>query len=288
MAGAAAPAARPCVLWYRMGMRRLLLAISLIVAGMLPAAEEPSPEERYGPTFYGVELPETGARVLLLIDASKSMGRKDGARTDGGTRWDTLVDEVTNMAATMHDLATRRRVCFTVSLLYESGEGAHGGTEPFDLAQAGAEGRVVAALREKRLVPGGDFSNSFGTLWPLVARQHITHVFFLGDNDIARHADAVRPIVSGWYALPRRDPAPDQRELWKQKVAWWEPWAKWRPQRPGRPAFRAQRALNLPPPPRDVTFSCIAIGQASPFLKELAGLGKGEYVERLSKKRRSK
>ena len=94
------------------------------------AAEEAVMPNDYGPMFYGVELPEDGARLLLVIDTSKSMGRKDSARTDGGTRWDTLLDEVSGMADQMADIIARRRVCYTVSLLYEGGAEPPAGPPP--------------------------------------------------------------------------------------------------------------------------------------------------------------
>lgn len=249
-------------------------------------SRELTPEERYGPMFYGLRLPETGARLLLIIDTSKSMGRKDSTRTDGGRRWDTLLDEVRTMTNEMAALIAARKVCFTVSVLYEGGDLPHAGSEPFDLAQAGSAERLLSELSAKTFVSGGSFETTFGeTLWPLVARQHITHIVYLGDNDIARHAETVRDAVSAWYALPRTAPEAHQRPLWNQKRAWWKPWERWRRPTRGIPTFRAQQAY--PPPPRDVTFSAVAIGQASPFLKELTALGKGEYAERLSKRSRS-
>lgn len=251
-------------------------------------AERAALEKRYGPLFYGVELPENGARVLLVVDTSKSMGRKDATRTDGGRRWDTLLDEVAKMTDSMRALIRARRVCFTVSVLYEGGDTPHGGTEPFDMAQAGASERLLEELRGRDFTTGGSFETTFGeTLWPLVSRQHITYVFYLGDNDIGRYAEApVRDAVSAWYALPRKEPAADQRKLWNLKVAWWKPWANWRRPARGVPTFRSRQTFPLPPPPRDVVFSCIAIGQKSPLLKELAKLGHGEYVERVPSRRK--
>lgn len=254
--------------------------MALIASATAAQPRELTPEERYGPTFYGLRLPETGARLLLIIDVSKSMGRKDRARPDGGRRWDTLIDEVRSMTGEMAALVAARKVCFTVSLLYEGGDLPHPGSAPFDLAQAGAAERLLAELSAKTFASGGSFGTTFGeTLWPLVARQHITHVIYLGDNDIARHADAVRDAVAAWYALPKANPTPQQRPLWNQKRAWWKPWERWRRPAKGTPTFRAQQAY--PPPPRDVTLSAVAIGQASPFLKSLTELGKGDYAERL-------
>ena len=236
-------------------------------------------DERYGPAFYGLRLPETGARVLLVIDTSKSMGRKDRARVDGGRRWDTLLDEVRTMADEMVALVAARKVCFTVSLLYEGGEVPHPGSEVFDMAQRGAANRLLTELSGKTFTSGGSFERTFGeTLWPLVSRQHITYVIYLGDNDIARHGDAVRDAVTAWYAVPKAEPEAARRPLWNLKRAWWKPWERWRRPVKGVPTFRAQQAY--PPPPRDVVFSTVAIGQASPFLKELATLGKGDYVTR--------
>ncbi|MDO4528327.1 MAG: hypothetical protein Q4C03_06065, partial [bacterium] len=93
-------------------------------------------EERYGPSFYGIEIPKTGARVLLIVDASKSMRRKDAMRSDGGSRWDTLVDEVDTMTTQMQALIeTNPSLCFTVTLLYEVGGKPHAGTMPYDITQ---------------------------------------------------------------------------------------------------------------------------------------------------------
>ena len=266
-------ALRPC----------LCAALAALFCPLAPA-EAPS-DARYVPYFYGIALPESGARVLLVIDTSKSMGRKDASRPDGGTRWDTLCDQVSEMAGRMAALAARRRVCYTVTLLYEGGDAPHAGTEPFDLARPGAAEALLAALRARALTSGGSFEATFGeTLWPLVSRQHITHVIYLGDNDVGRYAEGpVRAAVSAWYALPRRDPAAAQRALFRLKAAWWEPWKGWRRPTAQRPAFRSQQAL--PPPPRDVVFSAVAIGQKSPLLEELAALGGGEYVERLAPRR---
>ena len=272
-------------------MRRSLPAalrpcLFALFAALCPLARAEAPSDaRYVPYFYGIALPEDGARVLLVIDTSKSMGRKDASRPDGGTRWDTLCDQVSDMAGRMAALAARRRVCYTVTLLYEGGDAPHAGTEPFDLAKPGAAEALLAALRARALTSGGSFEATFGeTLWPLVSRQHITHVIYLGDNDVGRYAEApVRAAVSAWYALPRRDPAAAQRALFRLKAAWWEPWKGWRRPTAQRPAFRGQQAL--PPPPCDVVFSAVAIGQKSPLLEELAALGGGEYVERLAPRR---
>lgn len=111
-------------------------------------------------------------------------------------------------------------------------------------------------------------------------------MIYLGDDDIADHKEAVRDAVSAWYALPRTEPEAARRALWNLKRAWWKPWERWRRPAKGVPTFRAQQAY--PPPPRDVTFSAVAIGQASPFLKELSTLGKGEYAERLPKRSRKR
>ena len=250
------------------------------------AAEEAVMPNDYGPMFYGVELPEDGARLLLVIDTSKSMGRKDSARTDGGTRWDTLLDEVTGMTDQMADIIARRRVCYTVSLLYEGGDEPHAGTTPFDLSKPGIAQALLAELRGKTFTSGGSFEHTFGeTLWPLVSKQHITHIIYLGDNDIGRYGETpARAALTAWYNLPRKNPTADQRPLFRLKSAWWEPWKGWRRPTAKRPVFRSQQ--RLPPPPRDVVFHAIAIGQKSPFLKEMATLGHGEYVERLPAKRR--
>ena len=249
------------------------------------AAEEVATPNDYGPMFYGVELPADGANVLLIIDTSKSMGRKDAARTDGGTRWDTLVDEVTDMTTRMREIVAARRVHYAVSLLYEGGDTPHPGSGPYLLARPADAERLLAELRGKTFTSGGSFETTFGeTLWPLVSKQHITHIFYLGDNDIGRYAaDPVRASINGWYGLPPKNPTAAQRPLHRLKTQWWAPWKHWRRPTANRPVFKSQQ--SLPPPPRpDVILSAIAIGQASPLLEEIARTGHGEYVERLSKK----
>lgn len=251
-------------------------------------AATPPPEERYGPCFYGIDLPETGARVLLVIDTSKSMGRKDTLRTDGGTRWMTLCDEVAQMTERMEELQRMCGVPYAVALLYEGGKAPHPGSELYHLSEPGARERLLQALSTRELAAGGTFEVTFGqTLWPLVAKHHITHLFYLGDNDIAAHGEAVRTAVTAWYALPAERPTPSQRPLWRQKKAWRDAWARWRPPAKRSHAF-AQHTPALPPPPREVTFCCIAIGQASPFLQSLAEIGNGRYVERVKKRRRKR
>ncbi|MEG1479993.1 MAG: VWA domain-containing protein [Kiritimatiellia bacterium] len=252
------------------------------------AEERAFSEKRYGIQFYGVALPETGARILLVIDRSKSMGRKDSARSDGGRRWDTLLDEVRTMTGQMAEVMTRKRSHFSIALLYEGGT-PDSGSELYTLTQPDAITNLLANLEGQTFGAGGCFEETFGqNLWPLVARHHMTHLFYLGDNDIASHADPVRTALSAWYRLPRKNPVPAQRKLYALKCKWWEPWEHWRAPQHNRPVFKKQQ--DYPPPPKDVILSCIAIGQASPFLKELATLGHGEYVERLapSKKRTRK
>ncbi len=274
---------------YTLGMKRVVWMMVMLVAGMLSAeraAEERAiREEKYGPMFYGIELPEQGANLLLVIDISKSMGRKDRLRTDGGRRWDTLVDEVTTMCGQMEALVREKRVHYAVTVLYEGGEG-HLGTEAYPLAKPEASAQLLRALQRQAFAAGGSFETTFRErLWSLVARDHITHVIYLGDNDIGKYDELVRGAVGAWYALPRQKPSAEQRPLWNRKQAWQKGWAHWR-----KPAGRGQltfkRQQSLPPPPKDVVFSCVAIGQASPTLKALAELGQGEYVERRAKRSR--
>ncbi len=270
-------------------MKRLLLLLLLLFGVSWSSAEAiDSPEDRYGPVFYGIELPEDGARLLLIIDTSKSMGRKDKTRIDGGCRWDTLIDEVRAMSTQMEALIQERRVNFTVTLLYEGGDTPHTGSEAYDLAVKGEAEKMLRALEAKTFTSGGSFEVTFGeTLWPLVADHHITYIIYLGDNDIGKYEESVQSSVAAWYTLPRKQPSADQRKLWNLKNDWWEPWSRWRkPAGSGRLVFKQQQ--SLPPPPKEVTFSCVAIGQASPLLKDLATLGKGVYVERLTKSKRKK
>lgn len=265
------------------GAAMTLLAATVWGQGAAPqmdAEQRAIFEKRYGPLFYGVELPDKGARVLLVLDTSRSMASTDPSRTDGGCRWDTLVDEVAKMTESMQQLVATKHVCYTVSILYEGGDG-HSGTEPFDLSQSGAADRLLEELRKRDFTPGGSFDHTFGkALWPLVSRQHITHIFYLGDDDIGRWGtDTARETVKAWYTLPRKDPSGAQRALWRLKTEWWKPWGQRRRSARGAPSFKQE--LRLPPPPRDVIFSCIAIGQESELLKELSKIGHGKYVERI-------
>ena len=248
----------------------------------LSAAEEAKLEERYEISFYGLRIPEQGANVLLILDTSRSMNRKDATRKDGGTRWMTLKDEVRKMAESMAKLAAKRRV-FNVTFLFEGGKAPHPGTDPLWIRNATDAEKLLAALEARGMTSGGSFDTTFGeTLWPLVAKQHITDIYFLGDNDIATYADRVKPAVQAWYTVPRRNPTKDQKPLWELKNDWIAPWLH-RPQTArGAPSFRPRKPLLPPPPKRDVTFSCIAIGQTSPFLKTLTDLGHGQYTERLT------
>ncbi len=269
--------------------RYLLLLLTFLLGTTLlwgDDAERAIREEKYGPCFYGIELPETGANVLLVIDVSKSMGRKDRLREDGGRRWDTLVDEVSTMCAQMETLIHERRVHFAVTLLYEGGKEGHSGTKAYDLAEKGVSSTLLASLKRDTFESGGSFEITFEeTLWKLVARDHVTHIIYLGDNDIGKYAERVQAAVSAWYVLPKQNPTAAQRPLWQLKRKWWQPWERWRkPAGRGNLTFKRQQAL--PPPPKDVSFSCVAIGQSSPLLKRLAELGQGSYVERVARKKK--
>ncbi|MGN1324853.1 MAG: hypothetical protein ACI4YA_00700 [Candidatus Spyradenecus sp.] len=258
-------------------MKRLLLLL-FAAFGLFAMAQEAPLAERYAPAFYGLPLPETGARVLLILDTSKSMGRKDASRDDGGTRWQTLCDEVRSMAERMTALAAPpRRVPYAVVVLFEGGRTPHTGSVCYDMANPGAADKLVAEVEGRALISGGSFEITFGErLWPLVSRHHITHLFYLGDNDIATHAQAVRAALEPWYALSEKDTAPEHKVLRRQKEVWRAPWRNWRPPNPRQPRLSGQ--VLLPPPPKEVELSCIAIGQSSPTLKALAELGGGRYI----------
>ena len=265
---------------------RVLIAACLIGAFAL-RGNALTPEERYGPVFYGIRLPAQGARVLLILDTSKSMSRKDAARPDGGRRWDTLLDEAKVLAGQMREAASTRGAPYSLTLLYEGGETPRPPSPCINFDKADASEKLLAELARCAFTSGGSFAQTFGErLWPLVARDHITHIIYLGDNDIARHAEAVEAALAAWYNLPKASPSPAQRALWKTKEAWRKPWEHWRPAAKGVPRFASH--TMLPPPPADVVFSAVAVGQPSPFLKTLAERHGGEYVERLNPKRARK
>lgn len=256
----------------------LLLAVSLCCfAQQVDRRTIEGPRSSSMPTFFGIKLPEEGARVLLILDISKSMGLKDALRTDGGRRWDTLLDEVRQMTAQMQDNIRAKPTCYTITVLYEGGDSPHLGTPPYEISVRGAAERLLKDLEARTFVSGGSFEATFGeNLWPLVARQNITHIIYLGDNDIAKYEAPIRNAVSAWYALPRKNPEPYQKELYKLKTQWRKGWDD-------RTAVKARR---LPPLLSDVVISCVAIGQPSAFLKELSELGKGSYVERCKKRKK--
>lgn len=255
----------------------LLIASSLVFAQQAGRSAIEATHTSSKPSFFGIQLPEEGARVLLILDISKSMGLKDALRTDGGRRWDTLLEEVQKMTQQMQENIRVKPTCYTVTVLFEGGDAPHLGTPPYDLSVRGAAERLQKDLTERTFVSGGSFEATFGeNLWPLVARQQITHILYLGDNDIAKYETPVRNAVAAWYAVPRKNPEPYQKDLYKLKTQWRKAWDD-------RSAVKTRR---LPPLLSDVVISCIAIGQPSPFLKELSEMGKGTYVERCKKRRK--
>ena len=268
-------------------MKRLLLLL-FAAFGLLAMAQEAPLAERYAPAFYGLPLPETGARVLLILDTSKSMGRKDASRDDGGTRWQTLCGEVRSMAERMAALsAPPRRVPYAVVVLFEGGSEPHAGSACYEMSAPGAVAALVAEVEGRALTSGGSFEVTFGEhLWPLVSRHHLTHLFYLGDDDIATHAQAVRAALDSWYALPDKPTTAEAKKLRKLKEAWRAPWRNWRPPNPRQPRLKGQALL--PPPPKEVELSCIAIGQTSPTLKAFAELGHGRYLERKAPAKRKR
>lgn len=268
-----------------------LLAFLLITAFLFPyaAAQQPTAptRDRYGEiTFYGIELPKTGANLLLIIDASKSMKRKDAARETPGRRWDTLLDEVRTMCASMNKAARSRDVPFTVSFLLEGGGEPHKGAGPFNMARPTAGEELLTTLSTTEFRSGGNFEVTFGeTLWDFVSRHAITHVIYLGDDDIAAYATPVRTALNAWYVAPNAKSTAAHRKCQQQKATWRKTWAHWRPKRKGAPAFK--NAVHLPPPPKELTFSCVAIGQSSSLLQEIATLGGGQYIERKAPSKRA-
>ena len=273
-------------------MKRLILHCLLLLlgGGLFPmvgmaqqdrAARE-AYEERYGIKLYGIDLPQKGANLLLIIDASKSMNRKDALRKMPARRWDTLIDEVTAMCDGMQAAAQANGVPFAVSVIFEGGDTAHAGIGPFDMAKPEAGEALITALKEKVFLSGGNFETSFGeTLWPFVTKHAITYIVYLGDDDIGSYATPVREALTRWYT-PAEKPDAATRKCQKQKANWRLHWKNWRPPKRA-PTFKNTR--HLPPPPKDVIFSCVAIGQDSALLKEIATLGHGTYVERKSKQK---
>jgi hypothetical protein len=116
----------------------------------------------------------------------------------------------------------------------------------------------------------------------IAAQPEARYVFFLGDNDIDVYGEAIEATFRRWYALTPKEPkAAKERQLWRLKKTWFEPWKKWRPPSARRTlALRSSETLRLPPPPKEVTFSAIAIGASSPLLETFTTLARGTYVER--------
>lgn len=273
-------------------MRRLVLLSLLLgllcpvfVAGAQPSAS--TSHDRYGISFYGIDLPAEGANLLLIIDASKSMNRKDAARVTPGRRWETLIDEVRTMGEQMYTATRTHGVPFSVSILFEGGSEAHKGVGPFDMGKPSEQKQLLELLERKELLSGGNFETTFReTLWPFVARHAITCIIYLGDNDIGAYADCVQEAVSDWYAAGETASTPHARKCRQLKAAWRKTWARWRPKSRTMPSFKQTR--QLPPPPKEIVFSCVAIGQSSSLLQTLATLGKGQYIERKAKSRRKR
>ncbi len=264
-----------------------LLCWAQVSAQQAMVASEHKTHERYEITFYGIELPQKGANLLLVIDASKSMGRKDAARKTPGRRWDTLIDEVTAIRDAMQAATQKTGVPFSVSLIFEGGDTAHAGIGPFNMAKPEDGEALITALKEKTFLSGGNFETTFKeTLWPFVAKHAITYIVYLGDDDIGTYAGAVREAMTAWYAPEGTKPDATLRKCQRHKANWRLHWKTWRPPKRGVPLFK--NAKLLPPPPKDVTFSCVAIGQSSPLLEELATLGRGKYVERKKASRKKK
>lgn len=240
-------------------------------------------QERYGVYFYGIELPREGANVLMIIDVSKSMSRKDAARSTPGRRWDTLLDEVQSMREEMVLAAEKRGVPFHVSVIFEGGNEPHTGEGPFNMADKAASEKLQKLLTEQTFKSGGSFETTFTeTLWEVVTRHAITYVIYLGDDDIGTYATPIREAVTSWYtASTATKPTAQQRKHRHQQKVWRKAWANWRPMKRGTVVL--SKTKRLPPPPKQLTFSCVAIGQASPLQEELAKLGNGQYVERKGK-----
>lgn len=262
----------------RLSVKNYLTALFLLITTAL-CAQLP---DRYGPVFYGIELPDTGANVLLIVDSSGSMRLNDYTRQTPGTRWDTLCDEVETMTEQMAELCRYKGVGYTVTVLYEGGYVSPRASDCYNLKEDDAGMRLVAELKGR--FPGGSasFDETFGKLlWPLVAKHHVTHIFYLGDDDIGRYSvdnKVVQRTIKSWYTLPKKNPRKNQQRLWKLKQEWWSPWKRWRKPTPGVPVFKSQ--MRMPPPPKNVKFSCIVIGESSEILKEIAKRGGGEYVEK--------
>jgi hypothetical protein len=259
----------------------------LFTTAVSAQADQAAYEERYGITLYGIDLPPKGANLLLIIDASKSMNRKDAARATPGKRWDTLIDEVTAMQEAMKTCSAERGVPFSVSILFEGGDAPQAPLGPFNPSKPADCETLLTTLKEKPLLSGGNFETTFQeTLWPFVSKHAITYIVYLGDDDIGTYASTVREALSQWYAPAKDKPTPATRKTQKLKANWRLHWKTWRPPKRGTPTFKNTRPL--PPPPKDVTFSCVAIGQDSSLLKEITTLGNGIYVARKSKSKSKK
>ncbi len=250
--------------------------------------------ERYELDFYGIPLPQTGARILIVADRSSSMDIRDVGRDDGGTRWTTLIDEISRMTLAMETLIAAERVPFSIVLLYEGG-GDHEGTKCFNLIQKGERDALLHEVKSQSPGEGGNMKVTFGKhLWPLVAKHHITHIFFLGDTDIDRQAGFVKRAVEAWYALPEikkqqrstfhtMSPSvfeTNDTELMALKQQWWKLWGE----RIRLKTFN--RGIPIPPPQPNVIFNCITIGRKSKTQQALAVIGGGQCIQVSIKKKK--
>ena len=271
--------------------------VAMLTMAMDEAEHQRIQSEKYGIQFYGIQIPEEGARVVLILDTSGSMSCL--VRSADGKpkrRWDILIEEVEQMLKSMAEQSAKTGAPFALGVIFEGTSG--GDPTPFYTIEASRYNTLPLPQLIKRLNAidpsgGATFDEVFSNkLWPYVAKHGATHAIFLGDDDIQYMADAVIQSVKKWYQTTSQGSAAKfsfgkknfKGPLSALKNKWAAaPWSRAMPtaphkQKSGLKFSNKSAKQKFPPRPQDVTFHCIAINVDSETLKTIAKLGGGEYT----------
>lgn len=183
--------------------------VAMLTMAMDEAEFQRIQSEKYGIQFYGIQIPEEGARVVLILDTSGSMSCL--VRSADGKpkrRWDILIEEVEQMLKSMAEQTAKTGAPFALGVIFEGTSG--GDPTPFYTIEASRYDTHPLPQLIKRLnaiTPSGGvtfdevFSNK---LWPYVAKHGATHAIFLGDDDIQyMAARSFNPSKSGIKQPPK-------------------------------------------------------------------------------------